>query len=457
LIKPVARLPHQIFIDYNEGWMAYFSQYAIDQKPLYQPLNSFILNNYPPLSFYICGAAGVLSGDIITAGRWIALFGLLLTAAMICLIIFRFSGSAYLSIIGGILFVGYMCVHHGNYVGMSDPQWIAHGLMMSGFALFLYKKENKALFFCSMLIMLLAGLTKHNLIAVPVAITLWLFMYDRRLFYQWIVSGFMLVTISLLIMYVAYGENFFADILMAPRTYRVGRIAKIGNWLMPSIIYISMALALYTMFFKDRDVQLILLFSGISLVWGAFATGGGGVYYNTIFDFIISLFIAAFILAGRLPGFFKGKMNWGRDSTILAVIFLLLPVLLAIPYELYFTKEFLKNRPGIEKQIKEDIAFVAKFPEPLMCENLALSYWAGKKFSFDFFTTGEKLKTGSMPEEKIINKLDNKEFSLIQLNDQKGTTYHLPDEVTKQIFENYAVIRQSKASGIFLIRRSNQE
>ncbi|NIT56736.1 MAG: hypothetical protein GWN00_11030, partial [Aliifodinibius sp.] len=132
LIKPVIRLPHQIFIDNNEGWMAYFSVYAISQTPLYQPLDSFILNNYPPLSFYVCGVVGTLLGDIISAGRAIALLGLFLTAVMISLIILRFSGSVYLSLTAGILFVGYMSIHHTDYVAMNDPQWIAHGLMMSG-------------------------------------------------------------------------------------------------------------------------------------------------------------------------------------------------------------------------------------------------------------------------------------------------------------------------------------
>jgi hypothetical protein len=375
---------------------------------------------------------------------------------MIALIISRFSRSVYLPITGGILFMGYMSIYHSEYVGMNDPQWIAHGLMMSGFALFLYKKENRLLLFCSMLIMLLAGLTKHNLLPVPVATTIWLYMNHRRRFYQWIIAGFFMTGIALLVMYVAYGGDFFTNVLLAPRTYRIGRIAIIGKWLMPSIIYISAGFILFIFFLKDRNIQLILLFSVISLVWGAFTTGGGGVYYNAIFDFIISLFIASFILVDRLPGTFEKKTVRGSTIVIAACI-LFLPVLLGAIFEFHFTKEFLKNLPEMKKQTEEDIGFVANHPEPVMCENFALSYWAGKKLSLDFFTIGAKLKTGKISIEDVAYKLDNKEFSLIQINDEKGESYHLTKEATEEIFENYAPVRQSEESGMFLIPRNHNE
>lgn len=452
LITPVARLSHHIFISHNEGWMAYFSEFAISPKPLYQPLDSFILNNYPPLSFYVFGALGSLLGDTIFAGRVIALLGLLVTTVMISLIVKRFAGSNYLSITAGILFVGYMGLHHTDYVAMSDPQWLAHGLMMSGLALFLYKKENRLLFFCSMLIMLSAVLTKHNLLPIPAAITIWLYMKDKRRFYYWMIAGFLSATIALLIIYLAYGGNFFADIFLAPRTYHIGRMAKVGTWLIPATIYISAAFFLSMVSFKDRDIQLIILFLLISLEWGMFITGGGGVYYNSIFDFLISIFIAAFIAVDRLAKMLEKKMDIGSSGAVTLIVFaFLLPQLLITPSKLYFTKELLKNLDEIETRIEKDIAFVADYPEPVMCENLALCYWAGKKFSFDFYSTGAELKTGMMPIQMVADELDNKEFSLIQINNVKGTSYFLTEDVHDKIFKNYAPIRRSKESGVFLV------
>jgi len=43
--------------------------------------NSLITNNYPPLSFYVVGVVGLMSGDNIFAGRLIALISMLVVAA----------------------------------------------------------------------------------------------------------------------------------------------------------------------------------------------------------------------------------------------------------------------------------------------------------------------------------------------------------------------------------------
>src|SRR6267378_3207078 len=86
LVKPVVRLPHKIFIDYNEGVMAYFSREAIRHGPLYQPPEAFVLNNYPPLSFYLTGTVGSMVGDLIIGGRIVSMTGFLLTAILMSLV-----------------------------------------------------------------------------------------------------------------------------------------------------------------------------------------------------------------------------------------------------------------------------------------------------------------------------------------------------------------------------------
>src|SRR6185295_16458982 len=59
--------------DPNEGWNAYFAQMAMRSGSPYPPDGGFLVNNYPPLSFYLVGAIGKLLGDNIVAGRIVSL------------------------------------------------------------------------------------------------------------------------------------------------------------------------------------------------------------------------------------------------------------------------------------------------------------------------------------------------------------------------------------------------
>ncbi|NVN31400.1 hypothetical protein HUK83_13805, partial [Endobacter medicaginis] len=92
VLGPVATIPMQIPLDYNEGWNAGFAARAVmpGTGPLYPGPDTLVFNNYPPLGFLIVGAAGRwLVGDMIVAGRIIALLGLLASGALVALCLRR--------------------------------------------------------------------------------------------------------------------------------------------------------------------------------------------------------------------------------------------------------------------------------------------------------------------------------------------------------------------------------
>ena len=74
--RVIASLGLQIPLDPNEGWNAYHAQAAMTGGWLYAGPNSFIFDNYPPLSFYLVGVFGKLVGDNVIAGRFVSLLAL---------------------------------------------------------------------------------------------------------------------------------------------------------------------------------------------------------------------------------------------------------------------------------------------------------------------------------------------------------------------------------------------
>src|SRR5215469_3986319 len=65
--------PLHVPLDPNEGWNAYHASAAIARRNPYPPAESFLVNNYPPFSFYVIGIIGLWLGDNIVAGRLVSL------------------------------------------------------------------------------------------------------------------------------------------------------------------------------------------------------------------------------------------------------------------------------------------------------------------------------------------------------------------------------------------------
>jgi hypothetical protein len=114
MTPPLLTIGRFIPLDPNEGWNAYFGDAAIHGGVLYPPADALITNNYPPLSFYIVGGIGYLTGNTIFAGRAIALVSLLFVAWSIYYWL-RSSGSgARIGLLGGLSFLAYACSCFGR-------------------------------------------------------------------------------------------------------------------------------------------------------------------------------------------------------------------------------------------------------------------------------------------------------------------------------------------------------
>src|SRR6516164_7126624 len=69
LAWPVWRLGFFLEVNRNEPWAAWFADAILNGTPLYPSEKELIVNNYPPLSYYLTAALSRLTGDTIIAGR----------------------------------------------------------------------------------------------------------------------------------------------------------------------------------------------------------------------------------------------------------------------------------------------------------------------------------------------------------------------------------------------------
>ncbi|GFE69601.1 glycosyltransferase family 39 protein [Chroococcus sp. FPU101] len=448
VFRPVIEIPYKIFKNYNEGWNAYQTFHAFHGIALYPKIESYISNNYPPLSFYIVGALGQLIGDNIIAGRIISFVSLILVSFFIGLSIYYLSKSKYLSLYSGLLFIGYITGHYYTYIAMNDPQILGHAIQISGlytFIVFIDNNKNKLLLL-SLLLLSIGVCIKQNLISLPLSIIIWLFIYKRKSYYfSIIVLGILLITLGLTC-YFIYGFSFYENFFSTARVYSIfSAIKSIEYFITPLLLFFGIAIIAIMLDYSNKTIHLLSLYILISTIFGIFISGGEGVSFNAIFDTIIGLCIMSGIAIHNLVSirdykpYGLNRLSWIQ---ITAMLILFLSVLITIPEKtggLMLTIQELNNR---KTMALEDINFVKSFDEPIICENLALCYWANKSFTVDVFNLGQKLKTKKslIDKNELIKNIENHSFSLIQLNVNSNL---LPEDIQSKINENYQIRRYS--------------
>jgi hypothetical protein len=135
LLGPAFIIFRHVPLLYNEGWNAYFAVRAVTAGagPLYPPAGDLVFNNYPPLSFYLVGWVGRwVTGDMIVAGRIVALVSLLACAGLLGLCVYRLGGGWRTSAATALLLALFAADFFPRYVAMDDPQWLGHAVMLGG-------------------------------------------------------------------------------------------------------------------------------------------------------------------------------------------------------------------------------------------------------------------------------------------------------------------------------------
>jgi hypothetical protein len=165
-VAPAYALFRWIPNGYNEGWNAYWAQVAWKGGPLYPAVDSPVSNNYPPVSFYIVGGLGRLLGDNIFAGRLLALVSLIVIALALFAWLRINSVSRAVAAFGAVLFLAAFAQYAPAYIAMNDPQLLAHAFVMTSVVLMWRYKFSRNALVTAAVLMIVAGLVKHLLIAL---------------------------------------------------------------------------------------------------------------------------------------------------------------------------------------------------------------------------------------------------------------------------------------------------
>jgi hypothetical protein len=432
LFQSGAGIFFRVPLNFNEGWNAYFAR-AVFDGPLYLPYEAPVSNNYPPLSFYLIGGLARLGGDPIYIGRVMSALSLLAVAVNIYAVLRVFAVDRLAAASVGIAFLGFMAIGMPDYIATNDPQWLAHAVMLTGFTVFLRGYPGRGAVIAGALLMLAAGLIKHTLLPLPLAVTVWLALYDRPRFRLWLAVCVAGGAAAVALIWALHGTVALEAILVQKRQYR---LLQVVNALYQHVVPTIPLLALFFVSGVpiDRRTRLLLLNAAIALVWDVYTMSAVGVAENGILDYFIAVALLTGLALGRLSA-----MN--RAYALAAIALPIVVVTCNLPKPHRVPQWYQRLEAGF----KEDEALVRSVAGPALCYTSALCFWAGKRFEYDPFNTWVKMTVNPALRGEIVAKIRAKYFAIVQFNNLDI----LPDEVASAIRQDYVLIRTGRTGRRF--------
>jgi hypothetical protein len=421
----------QVPFDPNEGWNAYFAQAALTTGSPYPSAQSLMVNNYPPLSFYLVGALGKLIGDAIVAGRLVSLFALVAVAFGIETAARSMGCSRVEALFAALLFAAGLMLT-SDYAGMDDPQLLGHAIAIGALVLVLHEPRTPRLMVAAALLCTLAFFVKHNLVVLPAALALWLLLADRRHAVTFIISGAIFFLIGLGLFHEAYGIDLFRQIASA-RTYALANIvSSVTPWLPLGGVSAIGAAILLLLARRDRHVVLCLIYAVIAVTAGLFFLGGAGVDANALFDADIALALCAGLLLNRLPSAF-----W-QGAAALAYAVPLALGLWSLDADWRNSDFWLHPMADDRATAAGEIAQLRSAQGPVLCEMLSLCYWAGKPAEVDVFNMQQAYLTGARDDAALVDAITAKHYAFIQF--EQLLPFPLTPRIQRAIGQRYRIV-----------------
>jgi hypothetical protein len=429
LLRDAFAISAHVPLDPNEGWNAYLDRAAVSGSPLYP--QGLMINNYPPLSFYIIGTLSQITGDAIVAGRLMSLISFFALAGgiVVCL---REMGTDVPAALFGALFFASGLLIASDYVAMNDPQLLGHALQLVGLSLLLPARRDV---FVAALLMAAGLFVKHNLLALPLAALLWLWSQERADGARFAITFFILCFAGLAVTRFFLGANLLTA-LASPRQWAwanfTAGIGHFSSWAGAAIIATTLIAWRRR---RDEAVRFVALYAGMALLLGGIFSFGDGVDANSFFDATIALGLGAGLALLHLPARWTG----------------IAAVALAAPLALCMARTYTAgNFPYTEifaREVPLDIAFLKIHPGPAICQNLTLCYMAGKEEPVDVFNLSEAIKTHARSEDDLVRLINDRHFGAVELDSMKN--FVLGPKVKEALLAHYRVSRADD-NGVFL-------
>lgn len=418
-IWPLWRAAFPMEITPNEGWNAYYQDAAVNGV-LYPAADALIVNNYPPISFYLIGWLGHWLGDSLYVGRALSAFSVVGLSVAIGLAARRAGGGAIGGTIGGIWFMALMASPFNRFTAMNDPQLFAQLIMTVALVWFLERDHRGLSAVPPILLMVVAGFIKHNIVVIPATVLLWLAIRDGRRAVKPIVIGVAAAVAGILICVAIYGDA-FASNMLAPRKYSLLRILfNIGRlqWVLPA--WVIWAIWAWQMR-HTAAARFTALYISLGFFFYLVQWAGEAVVDNAQFDLDIAVAIGLGVAYERI-GDLTCSPLWTEAKLRTLIVCVLAVRLLATgriePALILFDPSYRAQFAANAMVVESETARIRAIPGNVWCTFKTICRRAGKPFSADDFTIEEMLATKRITQPALAQLLKQRHITVAVIDER---------------------------------------
>jgi hypothetical protein len=397
LAWPLWRAQFLIEIWPTEGWNAYFQDAAAAGLPIYPAADSLVGNNYPPLSFYAIGLIGkVLAADNLYVGRVVSFVALASIAIEIFLCVRILVGGRAGAAIGALWYLAIMARNSTIYIGTNDPQLGGEAIMGAALVWFLHCCRAGRSPTPALLLMVVGGFWKHNIIAIPVTAVSWLFISRSRYALRATLTSAAACMIGLACCVVVVGTDFPSN-LLANRQYALSNlIGNIGHLQWSGLAFLIWSAWAFSAR-QSEAARFTALQIGTALLSCILQWFGHSVGGNAEFDLILALGVGIGVVFTRVEALWLAqRIGTGRTRDLM-IAALLLRLVVSDRQEtalLILSTDFRSSLTTRQRNIISDSARVAAMDGDVACDVKIVCRLAKKPFVVDEFKVEELIVTG---------------------------------------------------------------
>lgn len=416
-IYPLWRSQFLIEIWFTEGWNAYFQDIGASGGRIYSSAGALIVNNYPPLSFYTIGLLGSVLGDNLFVGRALSLISLVVVSIEVFACARILAGGVIGPTLGALWYAAIMSHNFTSYVGANDPQLAGEAIMGFGLAWLLRQHKAGETPLGPLLVMVVAGFWKHNMIAIPLTAVVWLFARRGRRAFAPIAFSALAAAAGLAACGWMFGADFFRN-LLTERDYSFGHIlGNVGHlqWSAPAaIIWLSWVFNSRSLGAKFTSVHVPIALASCLLQWS-----GDAIFGNVEFDWIIALGIAIGVTCASIETSVVARYigpTWTRAAAIALLALRLIATDRQEPLLILIDPQFKNRFEAGEQSVRKEAAQVAAIDGNVYCDIKIVCRLAGKAFAVDDFKVGQMLATRRLSRSDLDGLLVSRRISTFKNN-----------------------------------------
>ncbi len=402
-------------INYNEGWNVYNADRLIHGTIVYDD-DYWRINNYPIGSFLIIAAANVLFHDLLLSGRLVALVSFAAIAVFAAMAVGRFGGGRTDAVFGASCAMGFCYLVAPAWVVADDPQTLGEAVMLGALVSYIARPPDRLNLLRTAFLVVLGGFVKHNLLAIPIAITLDLAFRCPRRLPLWLVSCAGFAAGFLGLTQIVAGGDFIGH-LMSPRPFgwygaRYHLMKYLRLFKFPLTV-----IALSASLFLAADRIILAAWGIVAIIGATILSSFEGTSYNMFQDAAVFLGVAAGVMMSELrKSEFRGRLA--------KVLYFTLPFVAAQPIlarapdvaaQVYHGRAVLDADSKRQETFLADAKYVADRQGPAICESLLLCYVVGQPFILDPFNSRQYMLSGRLDQGELIRRIAAREFAVIQL------------------------------------------